>query len=263
MLEKEKELSTPSMEYFLKLKNIFLDILFPIYCLVCQKYGSVFCDECLGKIKYIEEQVCPYCEKIATPKGSTCSRCKEKIQEKNFSDYLNFLIAATRYKENQLGKIIHNYKYNFIRDLSLPLGSILVSALLRNEIAIPDIIVPVPLHKRRLRWRGFNQAELLSFFISRNLTPGLEIPMEISLILRKKFTPPQMEIKRYKERKVNLQNAFSANPASDISGKYILLVDDVATTGATLFECAKVLKQSGAKKVGAIVLARQEIGKKR
>lgn len=262
MLEFKKELSTGLVKSFLKLKNIFLDILFPIHCLTCQKYGSIFCDKCLEKIKFLEEQICPYCEKIATPKGSLCPRCKEKSQERDFLGYLNFLIAATRYKENGMGKIIHSYKYNFIRSLSIPLGKILVSALLQNEIAIPDIIVPVPLHKRRERWRGFNQAELLSVFISKNLTPGLEIPIETSLILRKKFTPPQMKIKRYQERKVNLQNAFSANPASDISGKYIILVDDVATTGATLFECAKVLKQGGAKKVGAIVLARQEIAKK-
>ncbi|MFA5994800.1 MAG: phosphoribosyltransferase family protein, partial [Parcubacteria group bacterium] len=126
-------------------------------------------------------------------------------------------------------------------------------------------LVPVPLHPRRLRWRGFNQSALLAEYVGKNLTTGFEIPNHPNLLQRKRYTPPQMKIKKYAQRIANLQQAFSLRKTAatdmpnSLQGKTILLVDDVATTGTTLFECAKVLKAGGAKKVFAVVIARQEI----
>ncbi len=185
------------------------------------------------------------------------------------------------------------YKYRFIEDLAVPLGKVLIQAMLNSQIPIPDLIIPVPLHKRRLRWRGFNQAELLANYLGENLAPGFEIPVFSGLLVRKKYTHPQMEIKNYFRRKKNIENAFqinevfpptvckscdrkkyklSKNTKVDINcysnlcqpsknllkGKTVLLVDDIATTGATIFECAKTLKQNGAKYIFAVVIARQE-----
>jgi len=159
--------------------------------------------------------------------------------------------------------LVYAYKYNFISELSQTLGKILVSAILKNNLPLPDAIIPVPLHKRRLRWRGFNQAELLSRFISQNLAPGFSIPVFSDVLERKKHTSPQMKIKNYQERKKNIKNMFRFNEKNTekniLKDKKVLLVDDISTTGATMFECGKVLKFHGASSVLSVVIARQEM----
>jgi len=177
------------------------------------------------------------------------------------------MLVVSRYKpvsessQNILAKIVHLYKYRFIEDLHVPLGKIMVKRIFQSNLPIPDAIIPVPLHPRRLRWRGFNQSELLANHISNNLVANFTIPIKKDWLLRKRFTQPQMKIKKYSERLDNLQGAFTLNPKTPIQnlqGKTLLLIDDIATTGATLFECAKILKASGAKKVFSVVIARQE-----
>lgn len=210
------------------------------------------CDACLKNIEFLPFQVCPKCEQATTENGNTCSKCKHA------SD-LDALTVAAKYKEKNISKLVHLYKYRFIEDLHVPLGKILVQALSESNLPVPDIIIPVPLHKRRLRWRGFNQSQLLAKYISQNLALGLEISNEENALQRKKYTPPQMKIKKYSDRQNNLQNAFTASDPEKIRNKTILLVDDIATTGTTLFECAKILKQNGAKKIFTAVIARQEI----
>ncbi len=278
-----------------KIKNFILDTLFPISCLSCGKHGAWLCDSCLEKIPLRIEQACPVCEKLITPDGRVCSNCWEESP-------LNGLLAASYYeteiKSEQprqyqfiasfqerglVSQIVHYYKYRFVRDLRVPLGKVILKSLFNSQLPLPDFIIPVPLHKRRLRRRGFNQAELLADYLSDNLTPGFKIPVLNNFLIRQKHTRPQMEIKNYKKRKNNIQNAFSVNnqiettagcihcdrnkysllkPESILKNKIILLVDDIATTGSTLFECAKTLKQNGAKEVYAVVVARQEYGKK-
>jgi ComF family protein len=234
--------------------EIILDTLFPITCLSCGKEHIWLCENCLQKIIPLSFQQCPLCEKQITSDGILCSKCKPLSA-------LDGLLVATHYRENGIDRLIHFYKYKFIQDLSFPLGKIATRTFSRSTLPLPDLILPVPLHSKRLRWRGFNQSQLLAEYIGKNLTAGFEIPVPDTLLIRKKHTSPQMKIKTYQQRLSNLHNAFAIDPEkrSSIQGKTILLVDDVATTGATLFECAKVLKQNGAKKVFAIVLARQTI----
>jgi len=267
------------------LKAFILDTLFPIHCISCNKENVWLCDDCFQKIEPVFFQICPVCEKIITEKGQPCERCRKKNRT------LDNLIVSARYKENNLSKLVHLYKYNFIEDLHIPLGKLLVKAILKNNLPIPDLIIPIPLHPRRLRWRGFNQSELLAKYVSENLTPGFSIPVFSDLIRRRKYTPPQMKIGKYSERRKNMEEAFEINkqisekgsadrsPSGGLSAskkrtvridtqfqylqdKKILLIDDIATTGATLFECAKILKQNGAKKVMGAVIARQEFGEK-
>ena len=249
------------MEALKNIKTFVLDILFPISCASCGKDNDWLCQECLQKIDILSFQVCPKCEKIITENGSACRNCK-------ILSPLDGMIVSSRYKsasdhaENILAKLIHLYKYRFIEDLHIPLGKIIIKALLHSRLPLPDMILPVPLHLRRLRWRGFNQSKLLADYLGNHLTANFQIPAQDDWLLRKKFTQPQMKIKKYSERLDNLQNAFSLNPdfpTQSLQDKTILLVDDVATTGATLFECAKVLKKGGAKKVFAVVIARQEM----
>lgn len=187
-----------------------------------------------------------------TDNGKLCQSCKKDRPS------LDALVVAVKYRDNNIAKLVHLLKYNFVEDLHIPLGKLLIKSILKNNLPLPDLIIPIPLHKRRLRWRGFNQSELLANFISENLTPGFKVPVISNLIIRHKYTPPQMKIGKYSERRKNIQDAFVFNSKQEVKGKIILLVDDIATTGATLFECAKILKQNGAKKVFATVIARQE-----
>lgn len=157
--------------------------------------------------------------------------------------------------------MVHCYKYRFIQDIAPILGAIIIKSVSAHNLPLPDLIIPVPLHQRRLRFRGFNQSSLIAKYVGENITPGFEIPVLEDVLVRHRYTEPQMKIRNHSHRKNNIQNAFSIKKdgKKTIKNKNIWLVDDVATTGATLFECAKVLKKAGAKEVFALVVARQEI----
>ncbi|MFA6183473.1 MAG: ComF family protein [Parcubacteria group bacterium] len=240
------------------IKKFILDTIFPIYCVSCEKVGTWLCDECFAKIIIKTEQICPICKKTTTPNGETCFSCKYKND-------IDGILVSSFYRKNKektiLAKLIHYYKYRFISDISLSLGKILEKSILLSSLPLPEIIIPVPLHARRLRWRGFNQSLLLAQYLGTNLTPNLEIPVWEKALLRNRYTKPQMEIKNRQKRRLNTKNAFKFNTKdfdiNQIKEKNIFLIDDIATTGSTLFECAKVLKESGAKKVYGIVLTRQ------
>ena len=233
-------------------KNIILDTLFPISCISCNKPDEWLCESCLNKIPLKRDQVCPYCEKMITPNGYACFGCKEKYS-------LDGLLVASSYQDKIISKAIHLYKYRFAEELSSSLGDILLRSIQNSELPLPDMIIPVPLHKRRLRQRGFNQSELLAEYVSEKITPGFPIPLENNLLERFRYTHPQMEIKNQIARRKNIENAFrvSKENTKKIKDKRILIIDDVTTTGATIFECAKTLKKSGAKEVFGLVIARK------
>lgn len=191
------------------------------------------------------------CEKAITPYGRTCFSCFD-------INGIDGVLVTTSYKVKIINKAIHNLKYRFVNDFSIPLGKIMKNSFLSSDLPLPDIIIPVPLHSRRLRWRGFNQSELLANELAENISPGFKIPVRTDLIYRCRNTNSQMKIKNYQERKDNLKNAFVVSTVTNMKNKKILLVDDVATTGSTLFECTKSLKESGAKEIFGIVIARQE-----
>ncbi len=247
-----------------KIKNFILDTLFPVTCLSCQKSGIWLCAPCARKIKLLDFQVCPYCEKIETPAGAACPHCKEKFIRKKASLPLDKMVVATKYAQPGISRLIYAFKYSFVDDIGAPLADLICNAILNNPLPLPDIIIPIPLHSRRLRWRGFNQAQVLADNLAKKISPGLAIPVINSLVIRKKFTPPQMKIKNYAARQENMRECFGFSKkylAGDeiLRDKKILLIDDISTTGATLLECAKILKTAGAKYVYAAVIARQEM----
>lgn len=241
-----------------KIKILILDTLFPIHCLGCQQEGFWLCKKCLAQIEVLPFQVCPRCEKLIIEGGKLCQRCK-RLSLKNKDFPLEALIVSSRYAADHIAKMIHLFKYNFIEDLKIPLGKIMTASFTNHQIPLPDILIPVPLHPRKLRARGFNQSELLADFLGKNLAPGINFPVLKNVINRRSFTLSQMKIKNYQDRRKNIQGAFALQESAEIRGKNVLLVDDVATTGATLLECARVLKIAGAKKISAIVVARQEL----
>jgi ComF family protein len=114
-----------------------------------------------------------------------------------------------------------------------------------------ELIVPVPLHPKRLRWRGFNQSVLLA----RQVSAVYKLPLDPFVLQRYRETPPQTQLNE-EERHKNMRGAFVADPDRPVSGKTILLVDDVYTSGATVNECSRTLKQSGAKEIYVLTLAR-------
>lgn len=251
----KKKLYTPSkltfaIFFFKKISEFLLDTFFPIRCLICKKEKSWLCDDCLSKIELRTEHFCPACEKVNTPDGLTCIPCKRKFA-------LDGLLVATSYKDALVSKAIHFFKYRFLASLDVSLGKLLTQAFSKTTLPLPDLIIPVPLHPKRLRWRGFNQSQLLAEYFSKNLLPGFEIEVSTNLLARVRYTQPQMQIKNQKQRHSNIKDAFAVTTKDSVQGKTILLIDDVATTGSTIFECAKILKKAGASEVYAIVIARQ------
>jgi ComF family protein len=237
-------------------EKFLLDLIFPQNCLICKKSDFLICPDCFKEIEILPYQVCPICERAITIGGKICSQCKST------KPALNQLIVAGDYQDPGLAKMIHFYKYKFVSDFSIYLGKILLKGLIKNNIETPDVIVPIPLHSFRLRWRGYNQSELLANFLASNLLPGIKLPVTNNLILRNKNTTPQMKIKNYQKRQENMKNVFKLNPhygqeANTIKNKKVLLVDDICTTGATILECAKEIKKLKPQSISAVVLARQ------
>lgn len=235
---------------------MILDTLFPVSCLGCGKEKSWICEECLLKMKIKSIQICPVCERKEEQSGKICSECLEKNTDIGFDS----LITASSYES--VSKIVHLFKYRFVSDLALPLGSILAKSFIKNDLPLPDIIIPVPIHRKRLRWRGFNQSELLGKFLSENIAPGITVPFRSDCIARKRYASAQMKIRGYQERIRNVKDSFALNEEclDIIERKRILLIDDIVTTGATISECAKELRKAEPKEIRVLAIARQGMG---
>jgi len=238
-----------------------LDTLFPKFCLGCQREGSYLCEDCRALLDIAEHNYC-LCEKnpVRLPQGQKsgkCNRCSDKK--------LAGLYFALPYKEKQLTKkLIYQFKYSpYLKDLAQTLASILIEHFVKtqkntNEIWENGILVPVPLDQKKLKIRGYNQSEELAKELSRIL----QIPVISDVLVKIKHTGSQMELNK-EAREKNLLGAFAIkklvkSDLTSFTGKKIFLIDDVYTTGSTMSECAKVLKNSGVKTVWGICIARDE-----
>jgi ComF family protein len=156
--------------------------------------------------------------------------------------------------DHPLRRVVQKFKYGRRVSLGKPLGQLLAQGCKEFLQECPvDMIIPVPLHPKRLRWRGFNQSILLARQVSR----AYNIPLDPFVVYRSKETPPQTQLTEAERRK-NMRGVFSLNPQKSIDGKRVLLVDDVYTSGATVNECSRCLRQGGAKEVYVLTLARAE-----
>jgi len=233
---------------FTQIKNHLLDLFFPKFCVGCKKEGNWLCENCKEDMIAVISQVCPECGRLSL-KGKYCKKCQK-------GKYLKGIIAALYYKEGPTKEIIHNIKYNSVIELAPVLGISMAEVLKNNLVKKDALITFAPLHSKRLAQRGFNQAELLAKIIAKESKLKL-----INLLKKRKNTKQQVELKGNSRRK-NLAGVFnfSGGPATaglaNIKGKTIIIIDDVTTTGATLNECAKVLKEAGAKEVWGLVAAR-------
>jgi len=214
-----------------RFKNSLLDFFFPKGCFSCQKEGSYLCEDCKATMEI------------------------SGFHQKADLECLSDLYFALTYQNSLIQKLIRQYKYQpFVKELNKILASLIIEhfQLMDNKPDFTDfVLVAVPLEKRRQRWRGFNPAEE----IGRNLAGFWKIPLISGALLKIKNTLPQVELSD-EERRENIKGAFVCKSPEKIKGRKILLVDDVFTTGATMTECARVLKKSGAKEIIGIVVAR-------
>ncbi len=222
----------------------FLDIFFPIECLGCARYNVWICDRCLGQIGLAKTQHCPGCG-IENPSGNRCLKCAARHYP------IDGLVGATAYKDPLVREAIATLKYRYVRSIAPLLGELMLEQFMRHGLDERWwVMVPVPLNKRRLRQRGFNQSELLA----EALRAKTGIPTEGALA-RGRATCPQVDLQG-EDRKENVKDAFICIDPRAIEGRRVLLIDDVATTGSTLRECAKALKQAGSHEVWGLVVAK-------
>lgn len=217
-----------------------LDLLFPRRCVSCGRIGKYICPRCFPKIKFIQHQLCPVCGKAAID-GITHPYCWGRYR-------MDGMFAACHY-QGVVKQAIHLLKYRQVSDLVTELSLLLFESYPKT-IPKLDLLIPVPLHFRREKERGFNQ----SFLLAKSLGKKLGIPVKNNILKRIRYTKPQADLKREK-RLDNIRNVFVCSQNGPLRGKTIGLVDDVATTFATINECCRVLKQAGAKAVWGIVLA--------
>lgn len=217
-----------------------LNALFPRRCPFCQRAlskGTLVCDRCLGKLRIIESPFCLKCGKPVSKDQELCMDCQRREHQ--------FCSGRSVFLYNKpMKKAIYRFKYENKREYASFFADAIVQNLTEyGKYLGVDGIVPIPLHPRRERSRGYNQAAL----VARKIGAEWEIPVYENLLIRKTNTRP-LKNQTEEQRKNNLKNAFLIK-ANGVQLKKILLVDDIYTTGSTIDEAARTLKEGGANEV--------------
>jgi ComF family protein len=242
----------------------FFAVLFPSNCRICDTplvriSRLPVCQECLDAMQPISGGVCAICgERIFSPYALNssggelrCGLCRRI--EPAFA-------RATAYGsyESGLRELVHLLKYGGVRPAANVLGRMLVEAIATLEPELPSdfvVLIPVPLHRTKLRQRGFNQAELIAR-AALKINPSRDrYRLCAGVLERKRDTTSQTGLTSH-QRRENLRGAFGVAQAEAIKGREVLVVDDVYTTGATVSECARVLRRAGATRVWVATVAR-------
>ncbi len=233
----------------MKILGKILEIFFPSHCISCENIVSkeaIFCSDCWQKLEFISQPKCKICShpfeveiKLLQP---ICSRCL--VKKPSFDS----VVTIFRYND-VMRKTIGDLKYRDQTFLAKKFAVILERKI-KSEIEDCDILCAVPLHIKRLRERKFNQAAIIARIVCKKKF----IP---DLLRRVSNTIPQVQLQK-KQREKNLKKAFLVNKKYHkmVNGKKILLLDDVITTGATLDNCAKILKKFGAREVVVATIAK-------
>ncbi|MFW6133948.1 MAG: ComF family protein [Elusimicrobiota bacterium] len=229
------------------MKKYLLNLLFPVSCIICDNFelksSRGLCKLCHEKLdsELINSRSCKYCGRPLQANEELCFMCKDKISSAD-----GFFTAG--YYEGILKQVIKHFKYKrkiFLKHIA---GEILIRLYMDACVEEIDAIIPVSLSKKRKKFRGYNQSELLAGYLSKKTG----IKLKKNVLKRKKETQPQVKLDREK-RFSNLKEAFVCSDW--VKGKNILLVDDVSTTGATIQNSSIALKSAGADKVFVLILA--------
>jgi len=268
--------------FFSRAVGRLLDGVFPPKCRVCSTFLGHATSATLltappgpdlAFSETMRDHLCQKCSDNFIPVTTPyCTCCGDMFSGRQGSSHLcgKCILAPKPFRkarsaglyDGSLGILIQQLKYQGKPELAKPLGRLLFSAFLRHwQVNTLDLILPVPLHGRRLRQRGFNQSLLLLKYWQRWLTAmgTQDIPpiVDRSLLSRHRATSPQTGLGRT-ARKANVKNAFSILKKAGIIGKRVLLVDDVYTTGTTVDACAQILTAAGARHVDVLTLAKTE-----
>lgn len=237
---------------FNPLLHAALNVLFPPICHVCRKFipaaGSLhICPACHDRLTPIVSPMCRVCgiPFVGAGEDHVCGDCITSPPR------FDAARAALAY-EDVSRDLLHAFKYRNKTHLRRPLALLMIERL-SDFVGLrpPDLIMPVPLHRKRLQSRGFNQAVLLGEILSSHW----KLPLDRYNLRRTRWTEPQVNLSAG-ERRANVKGAFSVQKSCLVHGRRVLLVDDVLTTGSTVEECSLLLKTVGAKEVTVITAAR-------
>ena len=235
-----------------------LDFVFPAECASCGYFVGdervlMFCRTCWESITLIKGPTCPKCGRPYSSKFSLqyspnflCGDCRSS------PPHFDRALSVAEYT-GVLKLAIGQFKFHQKTALGKPLAQLCVSHL-ADIVDWPryQAIFPVPLHKKRLRRRGYNQSAILA----KQLAHHFGIPFQTGNLCRIRHTEAQWPIKERHKRRQNVRNAFSLRASEKIRGQNFILIDDIFTTGATTDECARILKQAGANSVLVLTMAR-------
>lgn len=220
-----------------------LEFLFPARCVGCGRSGDLLCEACRATLQPLEP---PFCDRCGLPLngGGLCRNCRTALPR------IAGIRSAYRF-EGAMRPAIHALKYKDVTALARPLARLLVKTAepLRPYL---DIAIAVPLHPRRLRARGYNQAALVLGELGRII----DLPCAENIVQRVRDTPSQVQAGSWEARRENMRGAFGRQDPR-VRGQRILLLDDVCTTGSTLIACADSLYAAGAASVRGLTLARE------
>ena len=231
--------------------KFFLDLLLPIFCVGCKREGMHCCPGCFEKIPRLSAALPELQTQLSAPIAAPLSGALPNQSPEIF-------YGSPFQEHSPLADLIHRFKYDGAKEVGEILSSLmppLSGSITPEPDALKDsVLVPVPLHKKRENWRGFNQSKILAMHLSRKW----RVPV-CDLLVRHRFTKPQVGLTREKRLK-NLHRAFSLKNSGAPLNPFTryFLVDDVCTTGTTMQECARVLKEHGATKVYGLVIAQAE-----
>lgn len=238
--------TTPSLQphWLERLATTVTDVIFPPVCAGCGRLGTLLCEPCVNALVPVERPLCDRCGRglthHATP--ALCSTCAAE------PPLLRQARAPLLYVD-PTSKLIHRMKYDGHFALARPLAAIMAARWPVWDMPV-DLILPIPLHPRRQRHRGYNQSTLLA----RHLAGALALPFDDKALRRHRHTQPQIQLGP-EERRSNVTGAFVAVPER-VGGRHIVLIDDVYTTGATTAAAAEALLAAGAASASAYCLAR-------
>ena len=218
-----------------------LDAFYPLECAGCGGAGKVICDKCAAGLPVLTP---PFCAVCSAP--GEWSRCPACVGAGRHFDGIRAPFIYT----GAIRQAVLAFKYGGIRAAAPRLGGLLADYLQANPLP-GDVVTEVPMHPRRRRERGYNQAELLARQVARRCS----LRHSKELLVRSRYVEPQARTSSSAERASNVAGSAAVAAGRAVAGGRIILVDDVATTGSTLEACARALKEAGAESVWGLTLA--------